>query len=408
MSKVLIIGCGASGMMAAIAAAYNGNEVHIFDKNEKSGKKIYITGKGRCNYTNASDIENHIKNVSNNGKFLYSAYSSLTPDEVTSMIESAGVPTKVERGNRAFPKSDKSSDIIYALDKMMSDIGVNVHYNSEIKSVEKTDSGFEIVDLRKRKYNGDYCIIATGGLAYPSTGSTGDGYKIAKNFDIKTTKLYPSLVPFNTEQDWCRQLQGLSLRNVNLKVYDENTEYYNENGEMLFTHFGVSGPLVLSASTKVVDKIKNNKIKCSIDLKPALSYKELDARILRDFSDNLNKNFNNSLGKLLPLKLIPVVIELSGIDPYTKVHDITKEQRKTLVDTVKNLEFDVKSTRSYSEAIITKGGIELSEINSKNMESKKVPGLFFVGEVLDLDAMTGGYNLQIAWSSGYLAGSSIY
>lgn len=407
MSKVLIIGSGAAGMSAAIAAAYNGNEVFVFEKNEKSGKKIYITGKGRCNYTNASDIENHIANVNGNGKFLYSAFNALTPDDVTAMIESVGVKTKVERGNRAFPLSDKSSDIIYAFDKMMSDIGVTVKYNTEIKTIKKDKDLFVLKDDNNNEYRGDYCIIATGGLAYPSTGSTGDGYKFAKNFDIACTKLYPSLVPFNTVDEWCKKLQGLSLRNVRLKVFDDKKEYYNELGEMLFTHFGVSGPLVLSASTKIADKI-NNKIKCSIDLKPALSYKELDQRVLRDFNNNLNKNFNNALNKLLPLKLISVVIEKSGIDPYTKIHDITKQQREKLVDVIKNLEFEVKSLRSYSEAIITKGGIDLKEIKSKNMESKKVEKLYFVGEVLDVDSMTGGYNLQIAWSTGYLAGSDIY
>jgi predicted Rossmann fold flavoprotein len=409
MSKVLIIGGGAAGMMAGIAAAYNGNEVTLIEKNEKLGKKLYITGKGRCNVTNASDIENHMNSVIENAKFLYSAYNCLNAEDVYQMIENAGVPLKVERGNRVFPQSDKSSDIIWALSKMLKEIGVTILYNTEIKSVESTGNGVVLTDSKNRKYEGDQCIIATGGLSYPVTGSTGDGYEFAKALGHKIVDTYPSLVPFNVEEEFCKRLQGLSLKNVTLTIVDENQkEYYKEQGEMLFTHFGISGPLVLSASAYLSGKMKNHHFLGTIDLKPALDRETLDKRILKDFEGNRNKNFNNSLDKLLPKKLIPVVIELSGIDPYKKVHEITKEERQNLVRVMKEIPLHISGLRNYNEAIITRGGVSVKEINPKTMESKKCENIYFVGEVLDLDAMTGGYNLQIAWSTGYLAGSSIY
>ena len=409
MSKVLIIGGGAAGMMAAIAAAYNGNEVHVFEKNEKNGKKLFITGKGRCNITNASDIENHFANIMRNSKFLYSAYHCLDSYGVCTMIESAGVETKIERGNRVFPLSDKSSDVIYALNKMMRDIGVNVHLKSEIVSVSKENENIVLKEKNGKKHIGDACIIATGGISYPVTGSTGDGYKFAEKMGHTITERYPSLVPFNIKEEFCKELQGLSLKNVELKIQDETgKQYYSEMGEMLFTHFGISGPLVLSASGHISDKLKEHQFIAKIDLKPALSNEALDKRILKDFEENINRNFNNSLDKLLPKKLIPVIVELSGINQYKKVHEITKEERENLVKLIKELKMSISGTRGYNEAIITKGGVSVKDINPKTMESKIVPGIYFAGEVLDIDALTGGYNLQVAWSTGYLAGSSIY
>lgn len=409
MSKVLIIGGGAAGMMAAIAAAYNGNEVHVFEKNEKNGKKLFITGKGRCNITNASDIENHFANIMRNSKFLYSAYHCLDSYGVCTMIESAGVETKIERGNRVFPLSDKSSDVIYALNKMMRDIGVNIHLKSEIVSVSKENENIILKEKNGKKHIGDACIIATGGISYPVTGSTGDGYKFAEKIGHTITERYPSLVPFNIKEEFCKKLQGLSLKNVELKIQDETgKQYYSEMGEMLFTHFGISGPLVLSASGHISDKLKEHQFIAKIDLKPALSNEALDKRILKDFEENINRNFNNSLDKLLPKKLIPVIVELSGINQYKKVHEITKEERENLVKLIKELKMSISGARGFNEAIITKGGVSVKDINPKTMESKIVPGIYFAGEVLDIDALTGGYNLQVAWSTGYLAGSSIY
>ena len=389
-------------MMAAIAAKKNGNDVTLLEKNEKLGKKLFITGKGRCNLTNASDINSHMNNLMSNPKFMYSAFNAFDSDDIISLIEESGVKTKVERGNRVFPKSDKSSDVIKALKKQLDSLGVKVVLNYEVKDITKDDE-FKIND----EYTCDSLIIATGGLSYKSTGSTGDGYKWSKQFNHKTTKTYPSLVPFNIKEDYCKELQGLSLKNVNLKLLKDDKTLYEDLGEMIFTHFGVSGPLVLSASSFVADKMEDG-YKISIDLKPALDEATLDKRILRDFDKYKNKNFNNSLNDLLPKKLIPIIIRLSGIDEYKKVNEITKEERQRLVGLIKNFEFKIDSLRGYDEAIITKGGIDVKEINPKTMESKKVPGLYFVGEVLDLDSLTGGYNLQLAWSTWYVAGNSIY
>lgn len=389
-------------MMAAIAAKNNGNDVTLLEKNEKLGKKLFITGKGRCNLTNASDINSHMNNLMSNPKFMYSAFNAFDSDDIISLVEESGVKTKVERGNRVFPNSDKSSDVIKALKKQLDSLGVNVVLNYEVKDITK-ENEFIIND----EYTCDSLIIATGGLSYKSTGSTGDGYKWAKQFNHKTTKTYPSLVPFNIKEDYCKELQGLSLKNVNLKLIKDDKTLYEDLGEMIFTHFGVSGPLVLSASSFVADKMEDG-YKISIDLKPALDEATLDKRILRDFDKYKNKNFNNSLNDLLPKKLIPIIIRLSGIDEYKKVNEITKEERQRLVGLIKNLEFNIDSLRGYDEAIITKGGIDVKEINPKTMESKIVHGLYFVGEVLDLDSLTGGYNLQLAWSTGYVAGNSIY
>lgn len=409
MSKVIVIGGGAAGMMAAIGAAYNGNTVELLEKNDRLGKKIFITGKGRCNITNASDIQNHFANIMRNSKFLYSAYNNFSYEDICNMIESAGVKTKIERGNRVFPESDKSSDVIWALSKMMKDIGVNVHLNKNVTDVLSDASGVIVKGFDGKDFMGDKCIIATGGLSYPSTGSTGDGYKFAKNMGHTIEETYPSLVPFNIKEEYCKRLQGLSLKNVTLTIKDENGKVsYSEMGEMLFTHFGISGPLVLSASAYLSDTLKKHQYVGYIDLKPALDEEMLDKRILKDFQDGINKNFNNAIEKLLPKKMIPVIIELAKINPYKKVHEITKEERENLVKIIKNLPVHISGTRGYNEAIITKGGISIKEINPKTMESKIMPNIYFAGEVLDLDAMTGGYNLQIAWSTGYLAGNSIY
>lgn len=409
MSKVLIIGGGAAGMIASIAAAYNGNEVHVFEKNEKMGKKLFITGKGRCNITNASDIQNHFSNIMRNSKFLYSAYNNFTSEDICRMIESTGVQTKIERGNRVFPQSDKSSDVIWALTKIMKDVGVEIHLKTNIMDVASDAAGIKITDEKKNIYKGDKCIVATGGLSYQTTGSTGDGYGFAKKMGHTIEETFPSLVPFNIKEEYCKTLQGLSLKNVQLTVRDENKKiYYSEFGEMLFTHFGMSGPLVLSASGHISDKMKQHRFQVIVDLKPALSNAMLDKRILKDFREGMNKNFSNSIEKLLPKKLIPIVIGMSEIDPYKKVHEITKEEREHLIQVIKNLPFTISGLRNYNEAIITKGGISIKEINPKTMESKIVPNIYFVGEVLDIDALTGGYNLQIAWSTGYLAGSSIF
>ena len=409
MSSVLIIGGGAAGMMAAIAAGYNGNEVHLFEKNDRLGKKIFITGKGRCNITNASSIENHFSNIIYNEKFLYSAYNNFSSEDICNMIESTGVETKIERGNRVFPLSDKSSDVIWALDKMMKDIGVNVHLKSEITKIENSNNKVILIDKRNNKFTGDKCIVATGGMSYETTGSTGDGYKFAEKMGHTVSKTYPSLVPFNIKEEICKRLQGLSLKNIKLTITDEKGKvYFQEQGEMLFTHFGISGPLVLSASCYICDKFKEHDFYAYIDLKPALDKETLDKRILKDFNENINKNFNNSLDKLLPKKMIEPIIELCNIDPYKKVNEITKEEREILVENIKNIPLTISGTRGFNEAIITRGGISVKDINPKTMESKIVPNMYFVGEVLDLDAKTGGYNLQIAWSTGYLAGSSIY
>ncbi len=407
MSKVLVVGGGAAGMMSAIAAAYNGNEVILFEKNEKLGKKIFITGKGRCNVTNASSVENHMSNVVSNSKFLYSAYNCLNSEDVCNIIEAAGVPLKVERGNRVFPSSDKSSDIIYALKKTLIDIGVKILLDTEIKSIV-SDNGIVLKDTNGKSYNGDKCIIATGGLSYPTTGSTGDGYKWAEKFGHEIVDTKPSLVPFDIKESFCKKLQGLSLKNIKLTLISNGKTYYEDFGEMLFTHFGISGPLVLSSSCYVTDLLNNQQFKAILDLKPSLDRETLDKRILKDFKENINKNFNNSLDRLLPKKIIPIIIEMSGIDPYKKVHEVTKEERERLVDIIKGLEMNIIGTRGYNEAIITKGGVSVKDIDPRTMQSKLIDDVYFVGEVLDLDAMTGGYNLQIAWSTGYLAGSSIY
>ncbi len=407
MSKVLVIGGGAAGMVAAIFAARDGNEVHIFEKNEKLGKKLFITGKGRCNITNASDMDTLFGSVVTNAKFLYSSFYGFTNQDVVEFFESIGVKTKVERGNRVFPVSDHSSDVIGALTRELCRLGVEIHLGVEVKRVCGKEA-FEFLELRNgRKVRGDACIIATGGFSYQATGSTGDGYRFAKELGHQVTEILPSLVPMVIKEDYVRELQGLSLRNVEASIYDGKKKLYDDFGEMLFTHYGVSGPLMLSASSYIAKKVREKELSLVIDLKPALTFEQLDQRVLRDFEENRNKQFKNAVQKLFPAKLIPVMLAVSEIDPEKKVNLITKEERQQFVGLIKNFILTITGLRDFNEAIITKGGVKVKEINPATMESKLVGGVYFAGEVLDLDALTGGFNLQIAWSTGYAAGSSI-
>lgn len=394
MSKVAVIGGGAAGMFAAIFAAKNKNEVHLFEKNERLGKKLFITGKGRCNVTNAADIETLLSNVRANPKFLYSAFYGYSNDMVMDFFEKEGCRLKVERGDRVFPVSDHSSDVISALERAMKKEGVKIHLHHEIKSLE------EVNDF-------DSVIVATGGMSYQATGSTGDGYRFAKDLGMKVTELTPGLVPFNIEGEIPKMLQGLSLKNVTAAIYDGKKELYKDFGEMLFTHFGVSGPLILTGSSFISKQIKKGPLRLVIDLKPALTKEQLDARLLREFEEGKNKQFKNVLGSLFPSKLIPVMIDLSGIEPEKKVNEISRAEREAFVHLIKHFELKIVSLRGWNEAIITRGGVSVKEINPSTMECKNHPGIYFAGEVLDLDAKTGGFNLQIAWSTGYLAGSSV-
>ncbi len=408
MSKVVVVGGGAAGMMAAYQAAKNGHKVILVDKNEKLGKKIYITGKGRCNLTNAGELEQIFNNIMTNRKFLYSALYSFTNEDVINFFETNGMKTKIERGNRVFPVSDHSSDVISTVAKTLRKNHVDIRLFTPVKDLIITnDKACGVLLENGEKIMCDSVIIATGGLSYPSTGSTGDGYRFAKDSGHTINKCEPSLVPMNIKEEWVKELQGLSLRNVNVRIINGKKKLYNELGEMLFTHFGVSGPLILSASAMINRKYFDENLKIIIDLKPALDMEQLNKRILRDFEEELNKQFKNSLNKLLPSKLIPVVINLSGIDPDKQVNTITKEERQKLAYQLKNLEISFNGFRGWNEAIITKGGISVKDINPSTMESKIVNNLYFCGEILDLDALTGGYNLQIAWSTGYLAGDSV-
>ena len=408
MGKVIVVGAGPAGMMAAGKAAENGNEVHIFERNSIVGKKIYITGKGRCNVTNDSDVENFINNIPNNPYFLYSALYGFTSEDTIRFFNSLGVETKVERGNRVFPVSDKAGDIAKALEKYLKKNKVNIHLNSRVESlIIKENKACEIKLANGKEYFSDCVIVTTGGLSYPGTGSTGDGYKFAKDCGHTVTKLMPSLVPLRAEEKWCTDLMGLSLRNVAITVKDEKgKKIYEDFGEMLFTHFGVSGPVILSASCHLTN-LGSQKAKLYIDLKPALDSKALDLRILRDFEKFINKNFINSLDELLPKKLIPVIVNLSGIDQYKKVHDITKEERKKLCSLIKALPVTITGDYGFGQAVITRGGVDVDEINPSTMESKIIKGLYFAGEIIDCDAYTGGYNLQIAFSTGFAAGNNV-
>lgn len=408
MSKVLIIGGGAAGPIAAIFAARNGHEVHLFEKNEKIGKKLFITGKGRCNVTNAGDMDTLFASVKSNHKFLYSAFYSFTNEQAMDFFEKLGVRLKVERGNRVFPESDHSSDIISALNREMHRLNVEVSLYCEVKEIQTKGNRVCGVILKNGKHvPGDACIVATGGISYPSTGSTGDGYRFAQKSGHKVTELYPSLVPMEVKEWYAKELQGLSLRNVNAAVYDGKKKLYEEFGEMLFTHYGVSGPVIISASSEIGKRLKEKELTLAIDLKPALTKEQLNQRVLRDFEENRNKQFKNAVDKLFPAKMKPVMIELSGISPDKKVNEISREERLNFVGLMKDFRMTLTGLRSFQEAIITKGGVSVKEIDPGTMESKKIKGLYFAGEVLDLDALTGGFNLQIAWSTGYLAGSAV-
>lgn len=405
---VIVIGGGPAGMIAAGKAGSRGKRVLLLEKNEKLGKKLFITGKGRCNVTNIADRDEFMKNIPKNSKFLYSAFQNLSNNELIELLNQLGLRTKVERGGRVFPESDKSSDVIKTLEKYLSQNRVDVRLNTKVKEIAAENN--KIVGVKTGSDELIGCtsvIICTGGVSYPQTGSTGEGYKMLEALGHTVTELYPSLVPLVVEEDYIKELQGLSLKNVAVKAVVDGKTVYSDFGEMLFTHFGLSGPTILSTSFFISGQLrKNRQAKISIDLKPALSMDELNKRILKDFEKNINKQFKNSLNELLPSKLIPVAIRLSGIDGEKEIHQITKEERKAFAFLLKNLEFTISDTRPVSEAIVTSGGINLKEVNPKTMESKLVSGLYICGEMLDLDAFTGGFNLQIAFSTGYTAGSN--
>lgn len=406
MSEIIVIGGGAAGMMAAIFAAKNGNQVTLIEKNEKLGKKLFITGKGRCNFTNACDIEDLFQNVVTNPKFLYSAFYTFSNDMVMDFFEELGMPYKVERGNRAFPVSDHSSDVIKALEKEMKRLGVCILLHTRVKSLlieNQICKGVEL--LKNKKIYADSVIVTTGGVSYPRTGACKDGYEFARQAGHTIVTPNPSLVPMELSDSCCKDLMGISLKNVSATIYADGKKVYSDFGEMLFTHFGVSGPIIIKASA-YIQKYLQKELSLKIDLKPALDEKQLDERILKDFQLFQNKQLKNALDKLLLRALIPVVIDKSGLDGEKKVNELTKEERKKLDETIKNLPFTITGLRGWDEAIITKGGVSVKEIDPGTMESKLTGGLYFAGEVLDLDALTGGFNLQIAWSTGYLAGIS--
>lgn len=412
--KILIIGAGPAGMIAGITAAKNGHSVTIIEKNEKVGKKLYITGKGRCNITNDCDENTFFKSVRRNSRFMYSSFSGFTAQDTMDFFENLGLPIKVERGNRVFPVSDKSSDVIRALEAECRRLKIELKFNTEVKSVQSDNGIFKSLKLSDGSIlYGDSCIIATGGLSYPTTGSTGDGYDFAKSLGHTVMPCTPSLVSLTLKES-VKELEGLSLKNVSLTVTAPvekkgkivEKQIYSDFGEMLFTDKGISGPLVLSASAELAP-LGHKGAKCFIDLKPALSVEQLDARVLHDFTENINKQFRNSLGDLLPARMADYIVKISGIDPFAPVNSITAEQRSVFVGLLKHLPFEIKGTGGYNEAVITCGGVNVKEINPSTMESKLVQGVFFVGEVLDLDAVTGGFNLQIAWSTGVCAGRAV-
>lgn len=418
--KVIVIGGGPAGMMAAIRAAQNENQVLLLEKNEKLGKKLYITGKGRCNLTNACETEDLFKNVLRNRKFLYSAFYQFSNQQVMEFFETHGLSIKIERGERVFPSSDHSSDVIQTLESVMRQLKVEVKLHAQVADLlteeipgNTMDSGRIQKKITGVKFtDGTICnakavILATGGCSYSSTGSTGDGYRFAKSQGHTIIEPMPALVPFEVAQSWVKDLQGLSLRNVKICIRKEKKILYEEFGEMLFTHYGVSGPLLLSASSVVSDYAKMMPLELEIDLKPALTEEQLDKRVLRDFQENQNRQFKNAIQKLFPAKLIPIMIALSEISPEKTIHEITKAERQKFVKLIKKVPLTLSGFRGFSEAIVTKGGVKVQEVNPSTMESKLVSGLYFAGELLDLDALTGGFNLQIAWSTGYLAGDSI-
>ena len=422
MSKILIVGGGAAGMMAGVYLARAGHEVHILEKNEKLGKKVYITGKGRCNVTNNCDTEELFRAVMSNPKFLYSAFYSFTPQDVMEFFEEAGVPLKTERGNRVFPVSDHSSDIIRGLERELKKAGAYIHLRTEVKNVKVSPYEEPDVDEKKAHHSrvtgveladgsfmeGDHVLVATGGLSYQSTGSTGDGYRFAEETGHKVTELSPSLVPLKTKEDYIPRLQGLSLKNSELTIKSGKKVLFQDFGEMMFTHFGVTGPMILSASAHIGKQLqKSGELNAYLDLKPALTMEQLDARILREFEAGQNKQFKNVIGVLFPSSLTPVMLELGGISPEKKIHDISREEIINFEELVKAFPFTINGMGEYKEAVITRGGVSVKDIQPGTMESRRVKKLYFIGEVLDLDAVTGGYNLQIAWSTAYLAAMAL-
>lgn len=412
MSKVIVIGGGAAGMMAAVTAAQNGHQVTLLERNEKLGKKVFITGKGRCNLTNASDIEEIFDHVVTNRKFLYSALYGFDNRACMDFFEESGLRLKVERGSRVFPVSDHSSDVIKTLEKKLKALSVEIRLHTRVESLltESTRDKRCIKGVRDdhgKSYGADAVILATGGISYPSTGSTGDGHRMAKESGHKVTDLYPALVPLKAKENWCRELMGLSLKNVTATFKEGKKVLYSEFGEMLFTHFGVSGPVILSGASVINQRLAKNEIQLFIDLKPALTEEQLQKRLTREFEENRQKQFKNACSGLFPARLIPVMIALSGIDPEKKACEISKEEKRGFAGCIKALPLTITGTGGYEEAIVTKGGVSVKDINPSTMESKQVSGLYFAGELIDVDAFTGGYNLQIAWSTGRLAGESV-
>lgn len=401
MTDIIIIGGGAAGCFAAVHAARFGKSVIVFEKNERLGRKLRITGKGRCNVTNNSPVEEHMRNIPVNPRFMYSSFSMFSAEETMSFFEELGVPLKTERGNRVFPVSDKADDIADALASEMKKLGVKV-VNKRVSKLIINDGRCAGVKAGNEEFHANSVLIACGGRSYPNTGSTGDGHMLAEAAGHTITELKPSLVPLTSPDKYCAELMGLSLRNVTLSLLDGEKVIYNELGEMLFTHFGVSGPLVLSASSHIRE-MQPERYRILIDLKPGLSPEQLDARIQRDFAENLNRDFVNGIRKLLPAKLIPVIVRLSGIAPEQKINGITKEQRRSFGELIKSFPVRINGFRPLDEAIITSGGVSVKEIDPRTMESKLLPGLFFAGEVIDIDAYTGGFNLQIAFSTAYSA-----
>ena len=408
MSRVIVIGGGAAGMMAAYAAASCGHSVVLLEQNEKLGKKLFITGKGRCNVTNACEREKLFENVVSNPKFLYSAFSEFDNGDLMELLRRAGCPLKVERGERVFPVSDHASDVTAALTRLLKERGVEVRLHVKVKEISAADGRVTGALLANGQYiRADAVVLATGGLSYPTTGSRGDGHRIAEGLGHTLKTCTPALTPMETAEQWCTSLQGLSLKNVTLTMRCGGKQIWSGFGEMLFTHFGISGPLVLPASSYYGKCKDKTAVTAAVDLKPALTMEQLDRRILRDFEENRNKQFKNVIGSLYPSRLVPVMILLSGIDGEKKIHEGTRQERSRLAEVTKNLTMRVTGLRDFAEAIITQGGIRVKEVNPSTMESKIVQGLYPVGELLDLDAVTGGFNLQIAWSTGYLAGRSI-
>ncbi len=410
MAKVVVIGAGPAGLIAAAEAAKCGHQVTLLEKNNKIGRKLYITGKGRCNLTNACDLNTLIKNTPGNGNFLYSTFSRFGTEDIVDYFAQLGVETVVERGNRVFPASQKAGDVVDALYRLMKQTGVQLLLQAEVTDVQVFTDPKEVSYKKDGKVHNITCdalIIATGGVSYPQTGSTGDGYRFAVEMGHTCIEAKPSLIPLVAKEPWVKQLQGLSLRNVHISLYQQNKLLFEEQGEMLFTHYGVSGPLILSASSHIRNFDYSN-LQLTIDLKPALSLEQLDARLQRDFQKYVRKNFSNALDDLLPQTLIPVIVALSGIDKEKPVHQITKEERLHLAELFKKLTVTPIAPRPIAEAIVTAGGVCIKEVNPKTMESKLVPGVYFVGEVLDVDAYTGGFNLTIAFSTGYTAGNAIF